>query len=246
MYKILAINSMPAYGNAGLKCVLSILQTHTVPVPSLVLSGLGNVAGHQRFTYDFQSNLMATFGHLQTFEEKAILYVGYLAAAEQVNMILEAIDKFKSNIHGIVVDPVCGDNGKAYVADKLIENWQLLLQKADWATPNVTELQLLSGCSSLDEAILQTNQNFPHTNWIITSYPIEPGKISNHLIVNDLQRDFSHPEKPQKISGAGDAFASYFILHHYLHQKTPVEAVACATNDTLVFIDELLLSTKMK
>lgn len=240
MYKVLAINSMPAYGNAGLKCVLSILQTHTVPVPSLVLSGLGNIIGHQRFTYDFESNLNTTFQHLQTFEEKAILYVGYLGAAEQVEIILDVIEKFASNIYSIVIDPVSGDNGKPYVSEKLIENWQILLAKANWATPNVTEMQLLSGFSELDQATAHLRERNPHTNWIITSYPIKPGFISNRLITSTLQQDFTHPEKPQKISGAGDAFASFFILHHFLKQESPIQALASATAHTLRFIDSHL------
>ncbi len=240
--KILAINSMPAYGNAGLKCILSILGTHAIPVPSLILSGLGNISGFQKFHYDFRANLKSTLKHVADFQEKIVLYVGYLGTAEQIEIILEQIHESAYLIKAIVIDPVCGDHGMAYVDGAIIQRWPLLLEVADWATPNVTEVSLLTGAPSIEEGIQQLRDTYPPCNWIVTSYPTKEHSISNHLITSDgLVKNYCHARYPQMVSGAGDTFTSFFISEYFLSLKKPEEALIAASKQTAGFLSKELV-----
>ncbi len=74
--KIVAVNSLPALGHAGLKAVISVLGTQTVTVPTLLLSGTGNMPGHRRVAVPLEELLYSTFELLK--EEKIILYIGML------------------------------------------------------------------------------------------------------------------------------------------------------------------------
>ncbi len=238
MLKTLAINSLPAFGDAGLKCVLSVLQTRVVPVPSLILSGLGNVKGHRRYLYDFQDNLCHTLEHLIENEDKIIIYIGYLDHADQIAQIKKVILRFRQHIEHIIIDPVAGDNGQAYVPEAIISDWPALLELADWATPNITEVKLLTQQQDLDEGISQLCRRFKDTNWIVTSYPTEPGKIANRLITKDLKRDYTTEHIPQKISGAGDTFTSQFIKAFFYEQHFLEEAVDTATARTFQILSD--------
>lgn len=239
--KILCINSLPAYGNAGLKCALAILQTAAVPVPSLVLSGLGNLPGHQRFPYPFAANLAATLQHLSDHEPNFAVSIGYLGSADQPAQIAELLAGRRSQIQGILIDPVCGDQGRAYVSEELIANWSHLLALADWATPNATEALLLGGHPNLAEAIAALQTRYPHTHWVVTSYPLGQQKISNRWYHPQGWADWPQTQISGQISGAGDAFASFLARSLFLEKQPPAAALDASTLLTYQFILDHLL-----
>ena len=240
--KVLAINSLPAFGNAGLKCVLSVLQKEVIPVPSLILSGTGNIKGFKKYDYDFPNNLETTLKHLSDHEIRVVLYVGYLGNASQVAIIASAIEQFQSIIEFIVIDPVMGDNGKAYVPQAIMESWSTLLKFADWATPNVTEVKLLTNCEDTETGIQQLRTTFPDTKWIITSYSSNELSISNYLITNEYSFKLDHPLRGAYVTGTGDTFTSSFVNFHYLRGMAPKEALEKASQLTLQYIDDTLRS----
>lgn len=233
MLKTLAINSLPAYGHAGLKCVLSVLQNRVVPIPSLILSGLGNIPDHERYAYPFENNLFKTFSHLAANKDKVIVYVGYLGSFDQIAIISRALDEYRNIIESVIIDPVCGDNGKAYVPMNIIDGWASLLEKANWATPNVTEVQLLSKEKDLQKGIDQLQRLFPAVQWIITSYPYSEDAISNRLITDAGVKNFTNKKLNHKISGAGDTFTSLFIKTYFYDQQPLDCALKSATTQTL-------------
>lgn len=80
-------------------------------------------------------------------EVDAVL-TGYLGGADQVAVILDAVERVKAaNAKAIFVcDPVLGDDGKLYVRDELADAVvQGLAPNADWLTPNAFELGVLAG-----------------------------------------------------------------------------------------------------
>lgn len=73
---------------------------------------------------------------------------GYIGAAEQAPVILEAIARVKAaNPQAIFVcDPVLGDEGRTYVKDEVADAvLTQLCAHADWLTPNIYELGLITG-----------------------------------------------------------------------------------------------------
>lgn len=73
---------------------------------------------------------------------------GYVGAADQAPVILDAVARIKAaNPRAVYVcDPVLGDEGRTYVqdavADAVLNN---LCAHADWLTPNLYELGLITG-----------------------------------------------------------------------------------------------------
>ncbi len=238
--KILAINSLPANGNAGLKMILSVLGTHAIPVPTLLLSGIGNMAGYQRFTLPFADLLHSTLSLARAQEQPIAVYVGYLADAEQASVIAEAIHIFRSLIRFVLIDPVCGDNGRAYVSPAVVESWQTLLPLANLALPNLTEAALLSDQTSPidltnpDEVIAAFSRKYPTLPVVITGI-VDGETVTNRLILPSssptetgptrLQYDFSHRYFPTYFSGTGDTFASLLVRLHCVEGLALTDAV---------------------
>lgn len=71
------------------------------------------------------------------------IYTGYLGGEEQVALAEKAFDLWPAARK--VVDPVMGDNGKAYstVTPALIDRMRGLCRRADLILPNATEAALL-------------------------------------------------------------------------------------------------------
>ncbi|MBX2840771.1 MAG: bifunctional hydroxymethylpyrimidine kinase/phosphomethylpyrimidine kinase [Flammeovirgaceae bacterium] len=232
-YKVLAINSLPAIGNAGLKMVMSILGTEVIPVPSLVLSGIGSVKGFQKFPIPFRELLDSTLQLAQEQKESLILYVGYLKDATQIDIIREAILKYRSIFKYIVIDPVCGDHGKAYVPEPIINNWGKLLELADFALPNITEIALIlnQDYSPLDKVheqfIGEFKEQFPHLEFVVTSLG-DSEYLTNRLITKSETKNFPQKKIPANFGGSGDAFASYYLVAHFFENKSVEEAIQLA------------------
>lgn len=73
---------------------------------------------------------------------------GYLGAPDHVGVVLDAVARVKAaNAKAVFVcDPVLGDDGKLFVRDEIADAvMNGLWRHADWLTPNVFELGLLTG-----------------------------------------------------------------------------------------------------
>ena len=92
--------------------------------------------------------LLDALGADGQFGEIDAVLTGYLGAADQVNVILDAVSRIKTaNPKAIFVcDPVLGDDGRVYVSSAISEAMmQGLCPHADWLTPNAFELGMLTG-----------------------------------------------------------------------------------------------------
>ncbi|MCY7358640.1 MAG: bifunctional hydroxymethylpyrimidine kinase/phosphomethylpyrimidine kinase [Rudanella sp.] len=188
--KILVINSFPANGNAGLKMVMSVLGTHVIPVPTLLLSGIGNMPGFQRFTIPFAKLLDSTLTLARQNGQSLVVYVGYLGGADQAEVI----------------------------ADAIIHLWHHLLTIADLVLPNFTETALLTGVredivpENAETYLSAFRELYPAPDCIVTG--IRSGdQVINRWVRADTGAvtDFAHPYYPRYFSGTGDLFASVVI-----------------------------------
>lgn len=227
--KVVAINSFPANGNAGLKLVMSVLGTHVIPVPTLLLSGIGNMRGHERYPVPFKALLSSTLRLARENGQSLVIYVGYLGEASQAAIIADQLTRFADCIRLVIVDPVCGDNGRAYVPDDIIASWHQLLPLASLALPNITETALLAGLQpdSLPDPTLAVSafrQRYPTLECIVT------GIVAGDLIVNrwvqaDQVTDFSQAYFSHYFSGTGDTFASLFIWFFAIKKLPKAQAI---------------------
>ncbi len=232
--KVLCIHSLAVHGTASLKVVMNLLGTRVLPVASLYLSGLTNLPHVIKTEVDFAPLLRHSFALARTLEERLLVYVGYLGHASQTQLICQCLDEYADLIEGIIVDPVSGDHGRAYVPQEVIAAWPLLLERADWALPNFTELQLLSGLSSEEPAELLDHFQirFPRLNLLATSLP-HPDQLRMCLLYQRQQQEYVHERLHPNYGGTGDYFATRFIEGLYFEQKTPLLAMTQASQNTL-------------
>ena len=144
--KILCIHDLSGVGRCSLAVILPVLSVmgfQPVALPTVVLSthtgGLGTPARMDGSAYG-----MAALEHYQELGlQFDCIYTGYLGGEAQVALAEKAFALWPAAYK--VVDPVMGDNGKAYstVTPALIDRIRALCQAADLILPNYTEAQLL-------------------------------------------------------------------------------------------------------
>lgn len=232
--KALAISSFPTVGNAGLKNFMSILGDKVFPVPTLIISGLGNMTGHQRFNLPFKAILEETLWMAQKHHFQIIVYTGYFNKAQQILETIDVIHHFQNQIRLVIVDPVSGDNGKPYVKPEIIEELPKLSALANWLLPNETELKLLLNLpmeTSLENAVSQFKNRYSNSNLVVTGVK-RNGQIGNYLMIEGEGQLIEHQFYSKHYSGTGDAFAALF-MEFYLFQKLDAQVAVKKAGDQL-------------
>lgn len=158
MARILALSSHVVRGNVGLAATVPALQAlgHEVwAVPTITLAarpGLGHAAGapggRRAATAEELAGLLDALERDGCWPMLDAVFTGYFANAATVRAAAAAIRRIKqANPHTrVLVDPIIGDGGRLYVAVETAEAVACeLLPLAEIATPNLFELQWLSG-----------------------------------------------------------------------------------------------------
>ena len=113
-------------------------------MPTAVLST--HTGGFTNYTYrDLTEDMIPIADHWQTLNTSFdAIYTGYLGSKQQLDIVAELIDRFKTLT---IIDPVMADHGKLYSGfDTDFPKGMLkLCQKADVITPNMTEAVLMLG-----------------------------------------------------------------------------------------------------
>lgn len=143
---VAAIHDLSGFGRCSLSVIspiLSVMGIQTVAVPTAVLSthtgGFGDVV-----LEDLTDYIEKALTHYQkigiSFD---CIYTGFLGSKEQINHCLNFINTYKDAL--VVVDPVMGDNGRAYktYTKEMCNSVVDLVRKADLITPNKTEMSIL-------------------------------------------------------------------------------------------------------
>ena len=235
--KIFTIHSFAIHGTASMKAVLSLLGTRVLPVPSLYLTGLTNITGYRKTNVEFKELFEGSLALARQRKEKLVFYIGYLGNVDQVDIILKGIDTYADIIKAIVVDPVSGDHGRAYVPDSIVQAWPQLLIRADWALPNFTEVQLHSGLGlnkerAVEEYLDAFRLRFPQLSLIITSLPDAENMVLR-LFDGKTKIHFVHEKLHPSYSGSGDVFAAHFVNNYFIKNQSPEEAMKKAALATL-------------
>ena len=144
--KVLCIHDLSGVGRCSLSVilpVLSVMGIQPIALPTVVLSthtgGFGTPARMDGCAYG-----QAALDHYRELGlDFDCIYTGYLGGEEQVALAEKAFAFWPGAKK--VVDPVMGDNGKAYstVTPALIRRMRGLCQQADLILPNATEAGLL-------------------------------------------------------------------------------------------------------
>ena len=145
--KVLALHDLSGFGRSSLVPIISVLSAfghQCVPLPTAVFSThmaipgwvKSDLTGEMHPTIDQYDRLGLRF---------EAVYAGFLGSASQIDSVREAAERLKAENGLTLIDPVMGDNGKAYstVTPALIDRIRALCGAADLILPNYTEAQIL-------------------------------------------------------------------------------------------------------
>jgi len=236
---VLAIGSFAVHGTASLKTFITILGEKVLPVPSLLLNGLTNMSLVKKFEPPFRDLLQSTLELAVSRELDLILYIGYLGKAEQADIIVEMISTYRGSIKTIITDPVCGDHGRTYVPQEVIDRWPEIISYSDIVFPNVTELKLLTGNNldspnAVSDYAGQFKKLYPSSKLVITS--IVEGGNTGIQSFSDEAFQYTLRWLPKNYGGSGDAFVALFILNHFYRLRPFNEALKVAADQTYAMI----------
>lgn len=225
--RLICVHSLTAHGTVGLKPFLAAWGERCLPVPSVVLSGPGNMAGCQRMPTELGRLLDSTLAEVAARGEQVCVFIGYLANEAQVDEVCTCLDRHAAVVHTVIVDPVSGDDGKAYVAPALLAAWPRLLERATVVLPNLTEIELLTGRWG-EDAIAAWRTLFPAATTLVTGVPAGE-EIETWVISGDTTQRVRQVRRPGRFSGTGDLFAALWVRDVLVHGSEPLEAARTAS-----------------
>lgn len=248
MKTILSIQSNVVYGYAGNKVStlamqlqgIEVMPIHTVQLSSNTVYPHydGIVLGAQQITRIINS--LEKIGVLSSIDA---IISGYIGLAEQGEEILEAVKKIKYyNPNAIYVcDPVMGgdiNKGSSLSQDIIDFFMQHAIKQADYITPNLLELQILSSIEIKTFHDVLTAINSLHNKSIqaiLVKNLVHAGKTADLfemvLATRSQHYHLSRPlyDFPHRPLGVGDLICSLFTAH-LINGKSQLMAFELAAN----------------
>ena len=208
---------------------ISTMGVETSIIPTAVLS---THTMFDNFTFrDLTEDMNGIKKHFisEGFQFDAV-YTGYLGSKEQINIVMDYFDTFRSKDNYIIVDPAMADNGKLYTGftpDFALEMAKLC-SKADVVLPNISEACFMLGRDYIGEdaapnevkELLTELTSLGAKTVVITG--VRFGKNDFGFMGYDTRTEgffqYSTEEIPMKSHGTGDIFASTFtgaLMNNY-------------------------------
>lgn len=221
--RVAAIHDMSGFGRCSLTVaipVLSAMGVQCCPLPTAFLST--HTGGFTGFTFlDMTEEMPKVSAHWQELDlHFHAIYSGFLASERQIGIVSDFIRTFRRSDTLVVIDPVMGDDGKAYqtYTSALCSGMTHLAELADVITPNLTEAAFLLGRpydqlpqeeAGLQELVRELGLH-GRRSVVLTGVSLSPGKTGAMCFdaktsrTETVQVDMiAHP-----LLGTGDIFAS--------------------------------------
>ena len=221
MKRIITIQDISCVGKCSLTVALPIISAMGVEASILPTAVLSTHTMFKNFTCkDLTDQIKPIAAHWQQegFVFDAV-YTGYLGSFEQIDLMKEFFQQFKTDSNILFVDPAMADNGKLYPAfdEAFAKHMSTLCAKADIIVPNITEAAFMTGMeyrTEYDEAyikeMLQRLCQLGTKISILTGVGFEDGKtgVMGYDSLKDEYYYYCHDRLPVSYHGTGDIFSS--------------------------------------
>ena len=251
---ILIIGDMPGGGKIGMAAMLPILSNmgHSIcNLPTALVSNnfdygkfsVLDTTGYMRETIQVWKTLGFQFDCVTT---------GFLASADQVDLLRDFIDSQRKENFLVVTDPIMGDGGKLYngSTQETVDNMRRFIGTADVIVPNLTEAEFLTGQSIGREALARKEAHKlldslracgPRSVVITSGREEETGRHVVWGFDGQTEEYFTVPYRFIKahFPGTGDIFTS-LLTGQLLKGKSLPQAVKKAVDllERLIFMEQ--------
>lgn len=244
--RVAAIHDLSGFGKCSLTVALPILSAAGIETSALPTAFLStHTGGISGYTYrDLTADMRPVMQHWKSLDIRFdAIYTGYLGSFEQLDIVKEFFDTFRTEDNLILVDPVMGDNGELYTSftHEFAAGMRSLCQKADIIVPNLTEASLLLDepfcpgpyTASYIESILLKLSELGPKKIVLTGVFFnedELGAATYDRTTNTTDYVFTQ-KIPGYYHGTGDVFASA-LLAALLNDFSLTESAAIAVHFT--------------
>lgn len=225
MKRIVTIQDISCIGKCSLTVALPIISAcgvETAVIPTAVLSTHTAFDG---FTFrDLTDEIPPIAAHWKA-QGMAVdaIYTGYLGSFQQLEIVSQFFDQFKTPENLILVDPVMADNGALYAGftPAFVQEMAKLCGKADIIVPNLTEACYLLNIPYPGEDYTRADIHHILTELgklgckqvVLTGVSLEPGRLGVMAYDTEKQTFFEYynEKMPSSFHGTGDVFASVVV-----------------------------------
>lgn len=224
MNRILTIQDISCIGKCSLTVALPIISSLGVETAILPTAVLSTHTMFRDFTFkDLTSEIVPISQHWKKENiDFDCIYTGYLGSIEQIDIIANLFDEFKTTNNQIIVDPVMGDNGKLYPAfdEVYAAKMATLCGKADIILPNITEASFMTGVEYKEiydendiKNMLKKLAELGARISILTGVGFQEGFTGAMCYDRENDAFFYYKNKKIDVSfhGTGDVFASTLV-----------------------------------
>ena len=218
--KAVIVQDISCFGKCSAAVALPVVSSFNIECALLPTALLSAHTGFSKYTcFDLTQQMQTALDDWKALKlEFDSFFSGYMLSDRQAAIALETLRSLVKKDALVLVDPVMGDDGKAYAMlnDSFGEKMRELVSRADVITPNLTEAALLLErepvLEGYDEAYIEKSlyelKKLGCKIPMITGVSFEKGKIGVAFLEND-RVSFVFSKKYDGVTcGTGDVLSS--------------------------------------